>query len=112
MDPLVPVTVTRYVPGGEFAPLKIKLAYAEEFTVKLTWVELKFSPRKPVGVAERVTVPEKPLILSRVIVDTPIAKGSLMPVLRITRDVGFAVTPKSPTVCVGHRLMRVIEAIE
>ena len=63
MDPLVPVTVTKYVPGGEFAPPKIKLAYAEEFAVKLTWVELKFSPRKPVGVAASATVPEKPLRL-------------------------------------------------
>src|SRR5438552_18176326 len=98
MDPLVPVTVTKYVPGGEFAPLKIKLAYAEEVTVKLTWVELKFSSRKPVGVAEIVTVPQKPLILSRVIVDTPIAKGSLTPVLLMVSDAGFALILKSLTV--------------
>jgi len=112
MDPLVPVTVTKYVPGGEFAPPKIKLAYAEEFAVKLTWVELKFSPRKPVGVAASATVPEKPLRLVRVIVEMARAKGSLMLVFRIISEVGFAVIPKSPTVRVGHRLVQVMAAIE
>ncbi len=64
----------------------------------MTWDGLKFSPRKLVGVAARVTDPEKPLILVKVIVEMARAKGSLMLAFRTIREVGLAVILKSPTV--------------